>query len=43
MDERRIRYKQGMPFYPVTFPVNEADGLLMEDLQLQQLVEKFKL
>ena len=42
MDERRIRYKQGMPFYPVTFPVNEADGLLMEDLQLQQLVDFIK-
>lgn len=28
-----------MPFYPVTFPVNEADGLLIEDLQLQQLID----
>ena len=42
MDERRIVYKQGMPFYPVTFPVNEADGLLIEDLQLQQLVDFIK-
>ena len=43
MDERRIVYKQGMPFYPVTFPVNEADGILMEDLQLQQLVDFIKI
>lgn len=42
MDERRIVYKRGMPFYPVTFPVNEAEGILMEDLQLQQLVDFVK-
>lgn len=34
MDTRKIRYKDGMPYYPVTFPVNEADGLVIEDLQL---------
>lgn len=28
-----------MPFYPVTFPVNEADGLVIEDLRLQQLID----
>ncbi len=39
MDTRIIKYKEGMPFYPVTFPVNEADGLLIEDLQLQQLID----
>ena len=38
MDTRCIEYRKGMPFYPVTFPVNKADGLLIEDLQLQQLI-----
>lgn len=38
MDARTIQYKNGMPYYPVTFPVNEADGLLIEDLQLQQII-----
>lgn len=28
-----------MPFYPVTFPMNEADGLVIQDLQMQNLVE----
>ena len=36
MDTRRIEYRDGMPFYPVTNPVNQADGLVIENLQLQQ-------
>ena len=39
MDTRRIEYRAGMPFYPVTNPVKEADGLLIEDLRLQQLID----
>ena len=39
MDTSRIQYRQGMPFYPVTFPMNEADGLVIEDLRLQELLE----
>ena len=43
MDTGIIEYKDGMPFYPVTFPVNEADGLVIEDLELQQLVDFLKI
>ena len=39
MDTRCIEYRAGMPFYPVTNPVKEADGLLIEDLRLQQLID----
>ncbi len=39
MDKDTIEYKQGMPFYPVTFPINQADGLVIEDLRLQDLLE----
>ena len=39
MHPDKILYKDGMPFYPVTFPVNEADGLVIEDLQLHKLIE----
>lgn len=42
MDTGIIKYKEGMPFYPVTFPANEADGLVIEDLELQQLVDFLK-
>lgn len=28
MDTRMIQYKNGMPFYPVTFPMNEADYMI---------------
>ena len=39
MDTRRIEYRDGMPFYPVTNPVNQADGLVIENLQLQQMLD----
>lgn len=39
MDTSKIQYRQGIPFYPVTFPMNEADGLVIEDLRLQELLE----
>ena len=39
MDTRCIEYRAGMPFYPVTNPVKEADGLLIEDLRLKQLID----
>ena len=39
MDRGIIQYIQEMPFYPVTFPANEADGLVLEDLQLQKLID----
>lgn len=42
MDTSRIQYRQGMPFYPVTFPMNEADGLVIEDLCLPKLLEYLK-
>ena len=43
MDTRRIEYRDGMPFYPVTNPVNQADGLVIENLQLQQILDYLKI
>lgn len=38
MNKNFIVYKDGMPFYSVTFPNNEADGLVIENLKLDQLI-----
>lgn len=38
MDTRLIEYKHGTPFYPVNFPPNEAEGILIEDIQLDYLI-----
>ena len=38
MDVRKIEYRNGIPFYPVTFPFNKADGLLIQDIQLQDQI-----
>ena len=39
MDAEMIKYTNGMPFVPVTFPPNEADGLLVTDLHTQELID----
>jgi len=39
MDTRKIKYNNGIPFYPVIFPANEADGILIEELQIQRLID----
>ncbi len=33
-----VKYIDGLPHVPVTFPSNQADGLYVEDLQLDELV-----
>lgn len=36
-------YIDGMPFVPVTFPLNKPDGILIENLQIEKTVEYINL
>lgn len=39
MDVRKIQYKNGVPFFPVTFPLSDANGILVQDLQIEKIVD----
>ena len=39
MYDDRVIYRDGIPFIPVTFPANRPDGIIIEDLQIQQLID----